>query len=171
MSSAVRTGAVAHERVGKRKRRAWSEAEKRLIVEEALAPGASVAEVARRHGANANLVFNWRRIARSSPAADRSSATEREPVEAVPSVVMPGGFIPIGMIAGPADADPSRTATSATDKARQPSAQRVAASRARGATRAGLIGIDLSDGTRVQVDAAVDEEALRRVLSVLRASS
>ena len=41
-----------------RKRR--SAAEKRLIVEQALEPGASVARVARAHGLNANVVFNWR---------------------------------------------------------------------------------------------------------------
>jgi len=43
-----------------RKRR--SAAEKRLIVEQALEPGASVARVARAHGLNANVVFNWRRL-------------------------------------------------------------------------------------------------------------
>lgn len=37
-------------------------AEKRRIVEEALAPGASVARVARAHGINANQVFGWRRL-------------------------------------------------------------------------------------------------------------
>lgn len=37
--------------------------EKRAIVAESLAPGASVAEVARRYGVNANLVFQWRRLA------------------------------------------------------------------------------------------------------------
>lgn len=34
---------------------------KRKIVEETLAPGASVARVARAHGVNANQVFQWRR--------------------------------------------------------------------------------------------------------------
>ena len=34
---------------------------KREIVEETLAPGASVARVARAHGVNANQVFAWRR--------------------------------------------------------------------------------------------------------------
>jgi transposase len=34
---------------------------KRQIVEETLAPGASVARVARAHGVNANQVFGWRR--------------------------------------------------------------------------------------------------------------
>ena len=43
-----------------RKRR--SAAEKRLIVEQSLEPGASVARVARAHGLNANVVFHWRRL-------------------------------------------------------------------------------------------------------------
>jgi transposase len=37
-------------------------AEKRRIVEETLAPSASVAKVARGHGVNANQVFGWRRL-------------------------------------------------------------------------------------------------------------
>lgn len=44
------------------KRRKHSIAEKRRIVEETLAPGASVARVARAHGVNANQVFTWRRL-------------------------------------------------------------------------------------------------------------
>jgi len=39
--------------------------EKRRIVEETLAEGASVALVARAHGVNANLVFNWRKLYRA----------------------------------------------------------------------------------------------------------
>lgn len=46
--------------VPQRQRR--SIAEKRRIVEETLAPGASVARVARAHGINANQVFGWRRL-------------------------------------------------------------------------------------------------------------
>jgi len=37
-------------------------AEKRRIIEETLAEGASVARVARAHGINANQVFGWRRL-------------------------------------------------------------------------------------------------------------
>jgi transposase len=36
--------------------------EKRRIVEETLAEGASVARIAGAHGVNTNLVFNWRRL-------------------------------------------------------------------------------------------------------------
>jgi len=44
------------------KRRYRALEEKRRIVEETLAEGTSVALVARTHGVNANLVFNWRRL-------------------------------------------------------------------------------------------------------------
>ncbi len=44
-----------------RKRQHRSPELKRQIVEETLAPGASVARVARVHGVNANQVFGWRR--------------------------------------------------------------------------------------------------------------
>ena len=44
------------------KRRKYSIAEKRHIVEESFRPGASVARVARANGVNANQVFSWRRL-------------------------------------------------------------------------------------------------------------
>lgn len=47
------------------KRRYRSLEEKQRIVGEALAEGASVARVARAHGVNANLVFNWCRLYRA----------------------------------------------------------------------------------------------------------
>ena len=43
------------------KRQYRSQELKRQIVEETLAPGASVARVARAHGVNANQLFGWRR--------------------------------------------------------------------------------------------------------------
>jgi transposase len=46
---------------GARRRRLWSNGEKRLIVAESLAAGASVSKVAQRYGVNANLLFTWRR--------------------------------------------------------------------------------------------------------------
>jgi transposase len=44
-----------------RRRRSWSDEEKRQIVGESQEPGASIAEVARRYDLNANLLFTWRR--------------------------------------------------------------------------------------------------------------
>ena len=48
--------------VGRRGRRRRSVSEKLQIVQLTLEPGASVAEIARAHGVNANQVFKWRRL-------------------------------------------------------------------------------------------------------------
>jgi transposase len=45
-------------------RRRWSADEKARILEEAMAPGAVVSEVARRHGMSPQHLFTWRRQAR-----------------------------------------------------------------------------------------------------------
>ena len=42
---------------GERRRRTWSADQKQRIIAESFAPGASVAEVARRYGLNANMLF------------------------------------------------------------------------------------------------------------------
>ena len=52
---------VAIETASHAQRRQRSIEEKRRIVEETLAAGASVARVARRHAVNANQVFYWRK--------------------------------------------------------------------------------------------------------------
>jgi transposase len=48
--------------VSQEKRRRRTLAEKRSIVEQAMQPGAKVAEIARQHGINDNLIFNWRKL-------------------------------------------------------------------------------------------------------------
>ena len=45
-------------------RRRWSAGEKARILEEAMAPGAVVSEVARRHGMSPQHLYTWRRQAR-----------------------------------------------------------------------------------------------------------
>ena len=49
--------------VGRRRRR-WSEAQKRQIVAETHEPGVSVPMVAQRYNLNANQIFGWRRLFR-----------------------------------------------------------------------------------------------------------
>ena len=48
---------IFHERA----RRRWSEADKRRLVAETLAPGETVHGVARRHGVNTSQLFTWRK--------------------------------------------------------------------------------------------------------------
>ena len=55
-------------------RRNRSEAEKRRIAAESLAPGATVADVARRHGATRWQIYDWRRRFRSEHLAAPSVA-------------------------------------------------------------------------------------------------
>lgn len=54
--------------LGVERRRRWSRDEKARMVEETLAPGAVVSEVARRHGVAQSLLFTWRRLARTGEA-------------------------------------------------------------------------------------------------------
>jgi transposase len=63
------------------RRRWFSKDDKARIVEETLAPGAVVSEVARRHGLAPQQVFTWRRQARQSPR------TKADELQFVPAVV------------------------------------------------------------------------------------
>jgi transposase len=76
------------------------------VIERALEPGASVARVARAHGLNANVVFNWRRLYSEGKLAVETaqamkllpvSIEEHEGVEPPPAevVTLSGGSIHI----------------------------------------------------------------------------
>ncbi|MCP5085743.1 MAG: transposase [Rhodobacteraceae bacterium] len=51
----------------RRKRRTWSDDEKREICVQTAASGVSVAQVARRYALNANLIHNWLKDPRFAP--------------------------------------------------------------------------------------------------------
>lgn len=83
---------------GRRARRWHPISEKLKIVKLSLQPGASVAEVARAHGVNANQVFTWRRAFERGELSESSVALipvtvsnpdgeKREP----DAVALPGG--------------------------------------------------------------------------------
>ena len=66
-------------------------AEKRRIVEETLAEGASVARIARAHGVNANQVFGWRRLYLSGRLGQQRATMKLLPVrvsESLPPVTI-----------------------------------------------------------------------------------
>lgn len=64
-----------------RKRRSWSEEEKRLVCSQTRVPGVSVAQVARRYSMNANLIFNWLKDPRFKPDVSETGETVFLPVE------------------------------------------------------------------------------------------
>lgn len=112
---------------------------------EARVDGARVAEVARRYGANTNMVFKWLRHPKigGEPAAAESLAVE------------------VATDAG--DASPSPDLPTPTDRPRLPARLGLE-------ERAGIVEIDPSCGSRVRVDAHVNDRALARVPRILRAA-
>ena len=123
---------------GLERRRRWSRDDKARIVEETLAPGTKVTEVARRNGVAASVLFTWRRQARTA---------ER---------VVPC-FAPVQIAAA--------VGTGEENSKHPPEDDRRM--RQFPAARNGLIEIDLGNRRRIRVDAHVDPEALARVLDVL----
>ena len=119
------------------RRRRWSQDDKARIVEETLAPGAKVTEVARRNGVAASVVFTWRRQARTP---DRDGPR----------------FAPVRIAAAETGGENPKLLPEDDRRARSLAAARI-----------GLIEIDLGNRRRIRVDAHVDPEALARVLDVL----
>lgn len=156
---------------GRRSRRSWSRAEKQRIIEEAFRPGASTADIARSYGLNANQVFNWRRRAVAATEAQPKGSSSRPLVLRDRAQSMPDApiFLPIGTIPEPTDAEAPAPPGTVREIGRTVSGSRTAAGPATDG-QPGLIEIDLPCGARLRVDAFVNERALRRVLSVLKAS-
>lgn len=121
------------------KRRRYSIAEKRRMVEESFQPKASVARVARAHGVNANQVFSWRRLYLRGRLG--------EPVRAVPTAEL----LPVAIAEPAAVPAPSLTPTALT-----------------AALATGSIQLQLPRG-RLRIEGVVDAESLRLVLQCLLA--
>jgi len=160
-------GEARRPKIDARGRRLWSFEERHQIVVEALAPGASVAEVARRHGLNANLIFKWLKRARDGWSDRR---------RALPAPSTPMTFIPVEVISKTEDnkaAAPARALTiehGVPPRPQNPSAKprKKPVREASGSARRGAIEISLPSGARVSVDADVNEAALRLVLSAMK---
>ena len=123
----------------RRRRRRWSEAQKRQIVAETHEPGVSVPMVAQRYNLNANQVFRWRRLFREP---ERAAGT--------------GRYVPVVVGAAPGP--------EAGAGAMRPPSEDVAVE---GTPATGRIEIVLAGGCRVIVDRSVDGPALARVIAVL----
>ena len=90
---------------GPERRRRWTAAEKLRVVEETLAPEASVAGIARRHDIHPNLLHEWRRQARTGVLADAvesKSKPGREAGFAAVAIAPEGPGLPVALPASPA---------------------------------------------------------------------
>ena len=124
--------------VGRRRRR-WSDAQKRQIVAETHEPGVSVPMVAQRYNLNANQIFRWRRLFREPERAG-----------------VAGRFVPVVVEVAPGQEPDAATMS-------PPSESVVAESQA----ATGRMEIVLSGDRRVIVDRTVDASALSRVIAVM----
>ena len=91
-----------------RRRRYWTDDEKRAIVAQALVPGVSVSRVARQHGMNANLLFKWLRDPRFRPSENGV-----------------GDFLPIEVVADPVVAAIDQPASGGTIEIVLPNGHRL----------------------------------------------
>lgn len=136
-SVAERATDVLGRRSGPRRR--YTVAEKRVIVEQTQVKGASVAEVAQRHGINANVVFGWRRLYRQGLLSAEAA------VEAPP-------LLPVQI-------------TTPTVVPSEPQAAKEPVRRRR--DRGGAIEIEFTGGVRLRVVGEVNRATLARVIAVL----
>ena len=141
------------------RRRTWGTQERQRIVDAALAPGASVAEVARLNGLNANLVFKWIRRSREGWLDRRRGPRAGLQERAVVIVDETPAFVPVQIFEAPKTA----AALPAPVEVAPPKARHVVR---KGARRGGM-EISLPNGARVAIDADVDAGALRLVLAAL----
>jgi transposase len=123
-------------------RRSWSLEQKRSIVAEVDATGASVSEVARRHGVHTSQLFRWRRVYGTRAAG--STAEER----ALPAPT----FVPVVVSSRHRVALPPPSPWAASTPA-----------------SAGMIEIAIAGGRTLRVGGDVDTAALVRIIDALEA--
>jgi transposase len=131
--------AVTTDKLGRRSgpRRKYSIAEKRAMVEETHIRGASVPEVALRHGVNANLLSVWRRLYRQGTVVDEEprAATALLPVKVTAPTMLP-----------------TERVVAAKRVAKEPQA---------------YIEVEFASGPRLRIRGHVDRQLLRELISAL----
>jgi transposase len=127
------------------RRRKWTIEEKAALIAEVEAEGGKVKLVARRHGVSESLLYDWRSAWKSAAAAAVGSSAAVE-------------FVPLGVLSEANNEAPVMLPSSELPGSRQPG-------------RAGAIEIALPNGSRVSVDAFVNEKALSRVLRAMKGST
>jgi transposase len=128
------------------RRRIWSAQEKAALLAEIDAGGGKVRLVARRHQVSESLLYNWRSARKAAAVALGAP----ENVE----------FLPVGVIDGPRLRSPPMLSPPCPEPAPQQPLPVEG--------KAGSIEITLPNGTRINVDASVNETALSRVLRAMK---
>ena len=131
-------------------------------------------DLARRYGICTSLIYRRRRSARppeTAVAAVRPDAAGPMHAGKLMAAGPPFEFVPIGVLERSGDGGPGLMAGSSPAGVALSSPGHAPLPRPAMDERPGVIEIDLADGTRLRVDAFVNERALRRVLTVLRAAS
>jgi len=140
MQETVRMAQV-HVLTGPERRRRFSDGEKRAIVAAAFAPGAVVADVARRADVCSSLIYRWRRELRVAS-------------DGFAEVILAGGVAGGGDGRGDPDGLP---ALRAVEAARPGAGDAVAA-----------MEIELSGGSRVRIPGSIPPELAAVVIAALR---
>src|SRR5580704_1686835 len=129
--------AVMTDKLGRRSgpRRKYTVEEKRAMVEETQVRGASVPEVAQRHGVNANLLSVWRRLYRRGllKSEARSDGASLLPVEVSTPTMLP--------------------------------TERAAAPKSSKPNRALSVEVEFAGGQRLRILGAVDRPLLRELIA------
>jgi transposase len=128
------------------RRRKWTLEEKAALIAEVEAEGGKVKLVARRHRLSESLLYNWRSAWKAAAAA-----------AAGPSGSV--AFVPLGVFGEVGSDAPEMLPPPERPRSPQPSE-----------SRAGAIEITLANGSRLSVDAFVNEKALSRVLRAMKGS-
>lgn len=129
---------------------------KRWIVEQTFVAGASVAQVARKHGVNANQVFDWRKRYREGTLVSRRKASKAAPPPVHSEDVTGQSLVRVGVIEHevPASAHcvalPALPAAAAVVEAARPGSD--------------LVEIELPGGIRLRVS----PDGLRSVLATVK---
>ena len=124
-------------RVVRRTRRLWSDEEKRSICVQTTARDVSVAQVARRYGLNANLIFKWVRDSRFAPGAAQSAAGQSA---AGQSAAQGPCFLPVEIVDHARHEAPRRNTTECQ------------------------IEVELAGGHRLRISGSYDPETLARLI-------
>lgn len=134
------------------RRRQWPTEAKLKIMSEALAPGATIAATADRHGVCRSQLYTWLRLAREG----KLPGISMRPPEAA-------SFVPVQI---GADAPSPSPLTSSDPVAIPATSPRSPASPMRG-RRAAMVEVVLTNGRIVKIDETIDPDALARLLAVI----